>query len=100
MKKSYLIFFIAFLIISVPLFLFPLNLFPGEVVLLTGNKNNPEQIVDAQLSLSYFVGLGYNSEDMVGVKSFYLTTKGYFLVFAFLIGFPFLIAYRSYLKKN
>ena len=89
-----------FVIISVPLFLFPLNLFPGEVVLWTGDKNNPEQAMETQLSLSYFIGMGYNPEDMLGVKSFYLTAKGYFLVFAFLIGVPFLIAYRSYLKKG
>ena len=95
MKKIYLIFVIAFLTIATPLFLFPINLFRGQIIY----EQVPEAI-DCHLSLSYFVGLGYEIEDMKGVESFYLTIEGYLLAFSILIGFPFLLAYRSYLKHD
>ena len=95
MKKTYLIFVIAFLTIATPLFLFPINLFPGQIVY----EHLPESI-DCHLSLSYFIGLGYEINDMKGVESFYLTIEGYLLAFSILIGFPFLLAYRSYLKRS
>ena len=97
MKKVYLIFILAFLIISVPLFVFPINLFPGQIIY---EYNNQLNTIDRHLSLSYFLGLGYEIEDMQNVKSFYLNTQGYLLAFSVLIGFPFLLAYRVYLKRD
>tara|TARA_Y100000385_G_scaffold62676_1_gene61536 strand:+ start:216 stop:512 length:297 start_codon:yes stop_codon:yes gene_type:complete len=95
MKKIYLIFVIGFLIIATPLFLFPINLFPGQIV-----YDHIPHAIDCHLSLSYFIGLGYEINDMKGVESFYLTMEGYLLAFSILIGFPFLLAYRSYLKRS
>ena len=95
MRKIYLIFVIGFLSIATPLFLFPINLFPGQIIYY----HIPEAI-DCHLSLSYFIGLGYEIDDMKGVESFYLTMEGYLLAFSILIGFPFLLAYRSYLKRS
>ena len=98
MKKIYLIFVLAFFTIAIPLFIFPINLFPGQIIY----ERIPEKLVtiDCHLSLSYFVGLGYEIDDMKDVKSFYLTIEGYLLAFSILIGFPFLLAYRSYLKRD
>ena len=98
MKKIYLIFVIAFLTIATPLFLFPINLFPGQII----HEIIPEKAIteDCYLSLSYFIGLGYEIDDMKGVESFYLTLEGYLLAFSIIIGFPFLLAYRSYLKRS
>ncbi len=98
MKKICLIFVIAFLTIAIPLFLFPINLFPGQII----HEIIPEKVVteDCYLSLSYFIGLGYEISDMKGVQSFYLTLEGYLLAFLILIGFPFLLAYRIYLKRD
>lgn len=95
MKKIYLIFVIGFLSIATPLFLFPINLFPGQIV-----YDHIPEAIDCHLSLSYFVGLGYEINDMKGVESFYLTMEGYLLAFSILIGFPFLLAYRIYLKRS
>lgn len=33
-------------------------------------------VLKQPLSLASFVALGYNQEDMIGIKNFYLTTKG------------------------
>jgi hypothetical protein len=52
------------------------------------------------LSLAYFVGLGYQESEMKGVVDFYLTRRGYMLAFSFLLGFPLLLAYRSFLAKK
>lgn len=94
--KPFLIFIILFLIISIPLWIFPINLFPGEVVL----DNDLKVIDEVPLSLSYFIGLGYQESDMVGIKDFYLKPTGYMLAIIITIGFPALIAYRFYnLKK-
>ena len=100
MKRVFLIFLLAFFAIAIPLCFFPIEIFPGEVVLYTGNKSKPIHTEEAELSLSYFFGYGYDSKDLLGIKSFYLTPKGYFLAFVVLFGIPFLIAYRSFLKKE
>jgi hypothetical protein len=96
-RKTYLTivtFIVCFLIISIPLTLFPVNLFDGEIVYKNG-------IVEPRpLSLSYFFGLGYDAKDMEAVASFHLVMKGYFLAFIFTIGIPSLIAYRIYLTKD
>jgi hypothetical protein len=59
-----------------------------------------ERVVDAPLSLSYFVGLGYNPEDMIGIKSFHLKPGGYVLAALLILGIPGLIAYRVNLRKG
>lgn len=91
------VFILMLLIIAVPLCIFPVNLFQGEVVLENGIS---EQVVKAPMSLSYFFGLGYNEEDMIGIKRFYLLPEGYLLAFLFIFGIPALAAYRVYLGKR
>ena len=96
-KKPLDVFIICLLVIGAPLFLFPINLFPGEIVTII---NETEHIEKAPLSLSYFIGLGYDAEDMASIKDFYLTARGYALAGCLLIGIPFLIAYRVSTKNK
>jgi len=96
LKKPLVIFFLSFVLIALPLFLLPLNLFKGEIVY---KQALVEQKVAAPLSLSYFIGIGYDQKDMVGVKEFYLVKDGIILAVLFLIGIPAIIAYRFYLKR-
>jgi hypothetical protein len=92
------IFLLTFICAALPLFLFPINLFPG-IIEFNGGKT----MVNAPLSLSYFIGLGYDSKDLesLQVTNFYLTTKGYILAFIFVLGLPGLLAYASFVyRKN
>lgn len=94
-KKSILIFLLGVIVIATPLFLFPINLFNGAIIF----ENGAQKIVqDAPLSLSYFIGLGYTEQDMVGVADFYLKQEGYILAFCLIFGFPALLAYRLKIK--
>jgi hypothetical protein len=97
LKNPLLVFISSFAIIALPLFLFPLNLFEGEIVYEQGISM---QKIQAPLSLSYFIGIGYEETEMIGVKTFYLLPRGYILVALFLLGFPSLLAYRSHLNKQ
>jgi hypothetical protein len=91
------IFFIAFFAMIFLLFCFPINLFNGEIVLNSGLQ---EEIVEVPLSLSYFIGIGYNKTELEGVTDFYLLPSGYMLAVIFLVGIPTLIAYRLKLGKK
>ena len=97
LQKPIYVFLISMLLIALPLFLFPINLFQGEIVYQHGLV---ESVVDAPLSLSYFVGLGYNPDDMIGIKSFHLKPGGYLLAVLLIVGVPGLIAYRVGLRKK
>jgi hypothetical protein len=96
-KKPIAIFFATVVILGLVFFLFPINLFDGKIVYQEGLK---EYTLDAPLSLSYFIGLGYDEADMVGVKSFYLTTKGIVMALIFTLGFPALLAFRVHLRNT
>jgi hypothetical protein len=91
------IFIISFLIISLPLFLFPINLFKGEIIEKTPVNALP---IPAKLSLSYFIGIGYETSDMSNIKDFYLVAEGYFFAVVLLIGIPGIVAYRISLNKT
>ena len=95
-NKPFLIFLILFLIVSIPLWTLPINVFPGVISYGNGIQNITE---DAPLSLSYFIGLGYNEGDLEGIKDFYLKPTGYILAFIFTVGIPALVAYRLSAKK-
>jgi heme/copper-type cytochrome/quinol oxidase subunit 4 len=97
LKKPWFIFILSVFCIAIPLCVFPINLFQGEIILQEGLV---ETKVQAPLSLSYFLGLGYREEDMIGIKDFYLLPSGYALASIFLIGIPGLIAYRFSLRKK
>jgi len=73
------------------LFLFPINLFKGKVEIEINGKT---AIEEAPLSLSYFIGKGYEPSELMDIKNFYLTTEGYLMAFVFLIGIPILFALR------
>ncbi|MGB0914672.1 MAG: hypothetical protein ACPGVI_01315 [Crocinitomicaceae bacterium] len=91
------IFIVTVVILGLVFFLFPINLFDGKIVYQEGLK---DYTLDAPLSLSYFIGLGYDEADMVNVKSFYLTTKGIVMACIFLLGFPALLAFRVHLRNT
>lgn len=92
-----MIFILLFLVISIPLWTLPIQLFPGVIVVKNGLQ---EMSFDAPLSLSHFIGLGLNEGDLEGVEEYYLKPTGYMLAFIFTVGIPALIAYRFYERKN
>ena len=97
LNKPFLIFFIAVLIIAIPLFIFPINLFDGVIIMKNGL---PERKIEVPLSLSYFIGFGFNSIDMEGIKDFYLLPKGYLLAFCIILGCPAIVTYRIFLAQK
>jgi hypothetical protein len=82
---------------AAPLFFFNISIFDGEIVVLQGSR---EMTLPIKLSLSYFIGIGIDSEDLQDIQGFHLVSKGYVLSACFLLGFPTLMAYRSYLAKK
>lgn len=95
--KPIVIFVVMSLILATLFFTLPINLFNGKIVVENGLQ---ELVIDRPLSLSYFIGLGYDEADMVGVKDFYLTGTGKMMAFIFILGFPAILAYRFYLKST
>lgn len=96
LKKPLVIFLISMVVLAAAFFLLPLNLFDGVIEYEEPTRSYS---VSAPLSLSYFIGIGYDPADMKDVKSFYLTTKGLILACVMIIGIPVLIAYRVYLRR-
>lgn len=90
-NSPFLIFIFFFLLISIPLFIFPIQLFPGIIETQNGLQHIKHE---APLSLSFFVGLGYDKKDLIGVTDFYLKPVGYLLAFIYTIGIPAIIAFR------
>jgi hypothetical protein len=95
--KPWFVFLFSFILIGGVLILVSPNLFEGEIVYA---HNGKKYTLEAPLSLAYFVGLGYQESEMVGVVDFYLTRRGYMLAASLLLGFPTLLAYRSFLAKK
>lgn len=85
------------IIVCTILFMVPINLFDGEIVFA---RDGVEVVRPIKLSLSYFIGLWIDVEDMQDVKTFYLTGKGYLFVGLMTIGFPALITYRIWLQQQ
>ena len=94
--RALAIFVITAFVLAVVFFIFPINIFDGQMHIVEPTR---DYIIDAPLSLSYFVGLGYDEVDMQYVESFNLTTKGWVMSVIFIFGFPALLAYRIYLKS-
>lgn len=95
--KPWFVFTFSLILIGGTLILLSPNLFEGEIVY---SQNGKRYVLEAPLSLAYFVGLGYQDSEMEGVVDFYLTRRGYMLAFSLVLGFPLLLAYRSFLAKN
>lgn len=94
--RALAIFAVTALVLALVFFLCPINIFDGEMHIV-----NPPQdyVIEAPMSLSNFIGLGYDEADMEFVESFNLTTKGLVMAIIFIFGFPALLAYRIYLRS-
>jgi len=91
------IFIITSVVIALPLFLMPINLFKGEIIY----KNASNVVtIPTKLSLSYFIGIGYSEKELENIQDFYLVAEGCFFAAVLLIGFPGLLAYRVTLTKE
>lgn len=97
LKNPLTVFALTFVFFAVPLFFFNISIFDGEIIVMQGTK---EIGLPIKLSLSYFIGVGINPEDLKDIEGFHLVSKGYFLAACLLIGFPSLMAYRSYISKR
>ena len=95
--KPWFVFTFSLILIGGTLILLSPNLFEGEIVY---SQNGKRYVLEAPLSLAYFVGLGYQDSEMEGGVDFYLTRRGYMLAFSLVLGFPLLLAYRSFLAKK
>jgi hypothetical protein len=95
LKNPWVVFSFSILLLSALFFFIPINLFEGEIIFQENGKTWTQR---ANISLSYFIGIGASKEDLVGVKDFYLVTKGYLLACFMIVGFPAILAYRTYLK--
>lgn len=95
--RALAIFVITAFVLALIFFTLPINIFDGELHIV-----HPPQdyTIEAPLSLSNFIGLGYDEADMQFVESFNLTTKGWVMAIIFIFGFPALLAYRVYLKMS
>ena len=99
LNNPWFVFPLGVIIASCIFFLFPINLFDGEIVFQIGMKTWKEK---ANISLSYFLGIGAGKEQLetLGVVDFYLLPKGYILALIVIVGLPGLWAYRVYLRGN
>jgi hypothetical protein len=97
LKNPWVVFCFSILLLSALFFFIPINLFEGEIIFQENGKTWTQR---ANISLSYFIGIGASKEDLVGVKDFYLVTKGYLLACFMILGFPGILAYRTYLKNT
>jgi hypothetical protein len=96
-KNPPAVFALTFVVFALPLFFLNISIFDGEIIVMQGTK---EIALPIKLSLSYFIGVGINPEDLKDIQGFHLVTKGYFLAACLLIGFPSLMAYRSYIANR
>lgn len=97
LRKPVIVFFLTMIGLSAVFFLIPINIFDGEYTFKVNGITFSEE---AKMSLSYFVGVGVNPEDLKDVVGFRLLPMGYFLVFLMLIAFPILIAYRVHVANQ
>jgi len=97
LNRPFLAFFLSFFLIGGVFFLLPINLFSGKIV---ENSTGVSKTISAPLSLSYFLGFGYDEKDMENVQDFYLTSEGYALAICLLFGIPFLVALRIHYRNK
>lgn len=96
-KKPLYLFSLLSLVLATIFFLLPINLFDGVIEYEEGIRSYK---LETPLSLSYFIGLGYEESEMEFVKDFYLTTKGIFMAIIFILGIPGIITYRVHLSRK
>ncbi len=95
--RALAIFVISAFILLVIFFTLPINLFDGQIDYVEPHR---EYTINTSLSLSYFIGLGYDDADMEFVETIRLTMKGWLMAIIFIFGLPALLAYRIYLKMK
>jgi hypothetical protein len=95
-SKPIVVYFLATIILSAIFFLIPINIFDG---IYTYKVNGITFAAEAKMSLSYFIGIGANPDEIKDVVSFELKPMGYLLVFLFLVALPILIAYRVHIAN-
>jgi uncharacterized integral membrane protein len=76
LKNPWVVFCFSILLLSALFFFIPINLFEGEIIFQENGKTWTQR---ANISLS-------------------LVTKGYLLACFMIVGFPAILAYRTYLK--
>ena len=96
MKNPIVLFFSLSLLLAIIFFTLPINVFDGVVEYEEAYRT---YTLEQPLSLSYFIGIGYDEADMADVKSFHLTVKGITMAVIFILGLPGLLAYRVHLRK-
>lgn len=96
-RKPLLVFSVISLVLLMIFFLFPINIFDGEIVVERGLQNFTTA---HNLSLSNFIGIGTEGMKEQGIVDFYLTIKGILIAAIIIIGLPGMFAYRMYLKVN
>lgn len=98
MKRPLVLFLVLSLLLALIFFLLPINIFDGVIVI---QDEFGEYIDQRPISLSYFIGIGYEGNELAenNIKDFYLTIKGLIMAFIFIFGFPALLTYRMHLKK-
>ena len=96
-KRALIVFIVSLVAMWAILFLFPINLFDGELDVKRGLYEATES---RTLALSNFIGIGTEGMEEYGVVDFRLTGTGWLLAGIFLIGFPVLVGYRVYLGKR
>ena len=94
-KKPILVFAILASILAAIFFLFPINIFDGEIVIENGIQ---KFTIQDTLSLSNFVGIGIEDMEKNNIVDFYLLPQGIIIACIMIIGMPALFAYRMYLK--
>lgn len=94
-RKSIIIFIATSVVLAAIFFLFPINLFDGVIVEKIGETTYEHE---RPLSLSYFIGMGYDEADMINILDYYLKPKGIIMAVIFIFGLPGLLAYRIFLR--
>lgn len=90
-------FFVVGAVLSIILFVLPINLYDGEVVY---NIDGRVFTAQTKLSLSDFTGMWLTEADMQDVEDFYITGKGWLMVFLINFCLPGLIAYRVWIAQK
>jgi hypothetical protein len=96
-KKPLIYFAVLTVLLAAIFFLLPINLFDGVVVEKVGLVEIEHE---RPISLSYFIGMGYDTGDMDRIADFYLKPKGMVMAVLFICGFPAMFAYRLYLRST
>ena len=95
LHKPFIVFAILSSVLALIFFLFPINMFDGEIVVDSGLQHFT---AEQRISLSNFIGIGTEGFEEQGIVDFYLNIKGIMIACILILGMPALLAYRLYLK--